>query len=110
MSETTRTLNPLPFDALEPRRFEVLVRQLAYDFRNWQSLEATGRTGSDDGFDARGWEAQPAYSIADATDEGDDSEEPVTIENPRKWLIQCKRERRIGPTRVVQYADDIASA
>ena len=40
---TTRTLNPLPFNMLEPKRFEDLVRQLAYDFRHWQMLEATGR-------------------------------------------------------------------
>lgn len=44
---TTRTLNPLPFQDLEPHRFEDLVRQLAYDLRRWKSLEATGRGGSD---------------------------------------------------------------
>jgi hypothetical protein len=108
MAQTTRTLNPLPFEALEPRRFEDLVRQLAYDFRNWQSLEATGRTGSDDGFDARGWEAQPASSIAEEGEDDDQSQEPpMVLDSPRKWLIQCKRERRIGPAKIVQYVNDI---
>ena len=46
----TRTLNPLPFTDLEPKRFEDLVRQLIYDFRPWNRLEATGRAGSDDGY------------------------------------------------------------
>ena len=47
MSKTTKTLNPLHFEDLEPHRFEDLVRQLAYDFRNWRSLEPTGfRPGS----------------------------------------------------------------
>ncbi len=40
---TTRTLNPLHFEDLEPHRFEDMVRQLAYDFRPWRSIEATGR-------------------------------------------------------------------
>lgn len=52
----TRTTNPLPFQDLEPKRFEDLIRQLAYDFRQWRRLEATGRSGGDDGFDARGLE------------------------------------------------------
>lgn len=108
MAQTTRTLNPLPFEALEPRRFEDLVRQLAYDFRNWQSLEATGRTGSDDGFDARGWEARPASGIVEREEDDEESQEPpMVLDSPRKWLIQCKRERRIGPTKIVQYVDDI---
>lgn len=41
---------------MEPKRFEDLVRQLDYDFKPWRKLEATGRSGSDDGFDARGYE------------------------------------------------------
>ena len=52
---TTRPLNPLPFTYLKPKRFEDLVRQLVYDFR-LGALETTGRSGSDDGFDARGLE------------------------------------------------------
>lgn len=39
---TTKTLNPIHFEDLEPHRFEDLIRQLLYDFKNWKSLEATG--------------------------------------------------------------------
>src|SRR5690349_2024345 len=49
----TRTLGPIHFEDLDPHRFEDLVRQLAYDFRQWQSIESTGRGGADDGFDIR---------------------------------------------------------
>ena len=56
MASVTKTINPLHFEDLEPHRFEDLVRQLIYDFRNWNALEATGRAGSDEGFDVRGRE------------------------------------------------------
>lgn len=56
---TTRTLNRLPFHDLEPHRFEDLVRGLAHSFREWRSLEDTGRAGDDDGIDIRGTEAAP---------------------------------------------------
>ena len=52
----TKTLNPLHFEDLEPHRFEDLVRQIIYDFKEWSLLEPTGRLGSDDGYDARGFE------------------------------------------------------
>jgi hypothetical protein len=45
-SSITRTLGPIHFEDLDPRRFEDLVRELAYDFRDWQSIEATGRGGA----------------------------------------------------------------
>ncbi|EJC82491.1 hypothetical protein Rleg4DRAFT_4206 [Rhizobium leguminosarum bv. trifolii WSM2297] len=94
----TRTINPLQFSALEPKRFEDLVRQLLYDFRNWRQLEATGRSGSDDGFDARGWEVQfPNAAL-------EDEEE---TEQDRIWLIQCKRERQIGPAKLAKYLGEI---
>lgn len=102
----TRTTNPLPFQDLEPRRFEDLVRQLAYDFRPWRRLEATGRSGADEGFDAR------ALEIVDgAFDQGDLGEdlieEAAAPLNDRLWLIQCKRERAIGPAKANGYLDDI---
>lgn len=108
---TTRTLNPLPFSALEPKRFEDLVRQLAYDFRRWRMLEATGRTGSDEGYDARGFEI-----VADDADDADDAnfddlgndEAPSIHSADRVWLIQCKRERSIGPAKMGQYLSEIA--
>jgi len=39
-----------------------MVRQLAYDFRDWASLEAIGRSGSDEGTDIRGLERAFAIS------------------------------------------------
>lgn len=106
----TRTIGPLHFEDLDPKRFEDLVRQLAYEFKAWRRLEATGRSGSDDGFDARGYEIvakerQPSASVGE--------DEPVEEESPleegtddRLWLIQCKRERTIGPKALVKYLND----
>jgi hypothetical protein len=90
MVSTTRTLNPLPFGDLEPKRFEDLIRQLAYEFRNWRRLEATGRSGSDDGFDARGYEINDE-SRRTADVEGEVEDEGETESRDRLWLIQCKR-------------------
>ena len=55
--------------------------------RPWRKLEATGRSGSDEGFDARGWE------IVDQTPEPAESEtEPLDeaqlLTNDRIWLIR----------------------
>jgi hypothetical protein len=107
---TTRTIGPLHFEDLDPKRFEDLVRQLAYEFKPWRRLEATGRSGGDDGFDARGYEivvreAEPSASA----EEGETVEERLTFNegiDDRLWLIQCKRERAIGPTALVKYLDD----
>jgi hypothetical protein len=52
----TRTINPIHFEDLESHRIEDLIRQLAYDYRNWQNIEATGRLGSGDGIDIRATE------------------------------------------------------
>jgi hypothetical protein len=108
MAQTTRTLNPLPFQDLEPRRFEDLVRQLAYDFKPWRRLEATGRSGGDGSFDARGYEIVPSVEteIWERNQDDDDAEVP-TAQSDRLWLIQCKRERAIGPTKLKQYFDEI---
>ena len=69
MVTATRTINPLHFEDLEPHRFEDLARQLIYDFRNWSSIEAIGRSGSDEGIDIRATEktptAQPTLSDDD---------------------------------------------
>ncbi len=107
---TTRTIGPLHFEDLDPKRFEDLVRQLVYEFKPWRRLEATGRAGSDDGFDARGYEivAKEDQSSASAQ-EGEAAEERSTLNegiDDRLWLIQCKRERAIGPKALVKYLDD----
>lgn len=105
----TRTTNPLPFEHLEPKRFEDLVRQLAYDFRPWRQLEATGRAGSDAGFDARGWEARDltAPRVSDAAEEIEGEAEDAAAEgtDDRLWLIQCKRERTIGPAAMLGHLE-----
>ena len=94
-AKPSRTINPLHFEHLEPRRFEDLVRQLAYDFRPWSSLEALGRSGADEGMDILGLERiYPSDSDANVP------EDPVQL---RRWIIQCKREKEIGPKKLVQY-------
>jgi len=89
MSATpTRTYNPLPFTDLEPKRFEDLVRQLVYDFRQWRRLEATGRSGSDDGFDARALEIVEAPDATAAVDQDEPEDEtPIDGAADRLWLI-----------------------
>src|SRR5665213_2077808 len=112
MSATpTRTYNPLPFQDLEPKRFEDLVRQLAYDFRPWRRLEATGRSGADEGFDARGLEIVDAGGESKRSEiaDEDEAEEAATVAD-RLWLIQCKRERTIGPTKAANYLREIVLA
>ena len=103
MPTTTRTIGPLHFEDLEPRRFEDLVRQLAYDFRRWRSLEATGRAGSDEGFDVRGWEALAPEDPSQAV--GDEAEQAPAED--RLWLIQCKRERTMPPGRLAKHLNAI---
>jgi hypothetical protein len=111
MARTTRTLNPLPFDSLEPKRFEDLIRQLAYDFRRWRMLEATGRAGSDDGYDARGFEI--IDGIEDASQEVPDVDDETVTPEPATdnlWLIQCKRERVITPAKMKLHLSAIPEA
>ncbi len=104
---TTRTIGPLHLEDLEPHRFEDLIRQLLYDFRDWNQLEATGRTGSDDGFDVRGIEGRKAVEVTDDEQLEELSESGDFGRETRQWLIQCKREKSIGPKKLVGYVDDI---
>lgn len=94
----TRTLGPIHFEDLDPHRFEDLIRQLAYDFRAWKSIESTGRGGADDGFDVRAYEEGRSPPLPAAEDE-----EPEDSPHPMEgnlWMIQCKREKEIGPKKV----------
>ncbi len=97
MAIVTKTINPLHFEDLEPHRFEDLIRQLFYDYKEWRSLEATGRQGSDDGFDVRGREIS---NIGNVLTDGEEIED-------RLWLIQCKREKSIPPKRLETYLNDL---
>ncbi|MBB6306001.1 restriction endonuclease [Xanthobacter tagetidis] len=104
----TRTINPVHFEDLEPRRFEDLVRQLAYEFRSWSRIEGTGRAGSDDGFDARAIETMQ-LAEAQHDDGGDEGSDLPAAENGRVWLIQCKREKSIPPKKMADYMDGLRS-
>jgi hypothetical protein len=94
---------------LEPHRFEDLVRQLLYDFKNWTQIEATGRSGGDDGFDARAWERGEAFREAEETEEDAEVNSTVDVTPDRQWLVQCKRERTIGPSQLVKYLANVPS-
>lgn len=102
----TRTIGPLHFEDLEPHRFEDLIRQLVYDFKQWRQLEPTGRVGADDGFDARGWEITSHEGVPEPNDE-EIVDGNATQGEDRIWLIQCKREKAIGPKQLGAYLDDI---
>lgn len=105
MPNVTRTIGPLHLEDLEPHRFEDLVRQLLYDFRRWHTLEATGRQGSDDGFDARAIELDSDVSPPGSDDDAEDEADAASV--GRMWLIQCKRERSIGPTKIEKYLREL---
>lgn len=99
----TRTLGPIHFEDLDPHRFEDLVRHLIYDFKQWQSIESTGRGGADEGFDIR------AYEIVPPSTPPDDEDPPEDAPNPMEgnlWMIQCKREKKLGPKRVASIVSD----
>lgn len=100
-----RTLAPLHFEDLEPHRFEDLVRQLIYDFKSWQSIEAVGRLGADEGIDIRASE-QTATREVDPGEEAENAIDPPELPPARQWLFQCKREASIGPTKVRQYVSE----
>lgn len=93
----SRTINPLHFEDLEPHRFEDLIRQLAYDFRSWSRLEATGRVGADEGLDIRGIEVVTANPADFDSDDSEEGEFVVTPMDEREWRIQCKRYKSITP-------------
>lgn len=95
-ASTTRTLNPLHFEDLEPHRFEDLIRQLVYDFRTWKSLEAIGRSGADEGIDILAVELVLSDGVA--VEAGEEPQHRLAEE--RSWIIQCKRVQSIGPTKL----------
>ncbi|MBO1906356.1 hypothetical protein KHP60_14170 [Microvirga sp. 3-52] len=101
---TTRTIGPLHLEDLEPHRFEDLARQLLYDFRIWRQLEATGRSGADEGFDARAYEI---VEFADQEDTGEADERDLTGRSDRLWMIQCKREKALTPAKIEKYLREL---
>ncbi len=89
----TKTIGPIHFEDLEPHRFEDLIRQLSYEFRDWQSIEATGRGGDDDGFDIRATERQDLH-----IEDGESAE--VHPMEGNLWMIQCKRQKTVTPSQI----------
>lgn len=105
--KTTKTLGPLHFEDLEPHRFESLVRNLLYDFREWQNIEPTGQGGSDDGFDIRAWEKTGEIVNEDEAAEDKESGEGVHPMEGNLWMIQCKREKEIGPSKIEKILETV---
>lgn len=101
----TRTLGPIHFEDLDPHRFEDLVRELIYDFRDWYTIEATGRTGDDAGFDVRAFER--TFRDSNSETEEDDLSPAPHIGN--LWMIQAKREKALGPSRIKEIVSEIDS-
>ncbi len=106
MTTATRTLGPLHLEDLEPHRFEDLVRQLLYDFRPWYQIEATGRSGGDDGFDARAYEIITLPDREEVSLDDEEADAP-SLKEHRLWLIQCKREKAIGPAKIARHLKDL---
>jgi len=101
----TRTYGPIHFEDLDPHRFEDLIRQLIYDYRDWQSIEATGRSGSDEGFDVRAYEKVEIVSRSE--NENNEEVEEVHPMEGNLWMIQGKREKEIGPKKIKTIISDI---
>ena len=106
--KVTKTHGPIHFEDLDPHRFEDLVRELIYDFRHWQTIEATGRSGNDGGFDIRAYERVDRVLISEAED-GDEVEEMHPMDGSL-WMIQGKREKEIGPARIKHILADVDAA
>jgi hypothetical protein len=102
---TNRILSPLHFEDMEPHRFEDLARNLLYDFRDWRSIEATGRGGGDDGFDVRAWEKVAAITNQEENSEDENSEGIHPMEG-NLWMIQCKREKHLGAKRIQEIINE----
>ena len=95
---TTRTINPIHFEDLEPHRFEDLCRQLIYDLKDWSAIEAIGRSGADGGIDIRATEVD--HVSKDDVDDEQTGDGVADLPKQRVWIIQCKREKSIGPAKV----------
>src|SRR5580692_11059495 len=105
-----RTLGRLHFEDLDPHRFEDLVRELIYDFKDWQSIEATGRSGSDEGFDIRANERTQAVEQEPDAGEEDDADQPPHPMEGNLWMFQCKREAEVGPGKVAKIVKECIKA
>lgn len=103
--KVTKTYGPIHFEDLDPHRFEDLVRELIYDYKDWQSIEATGRGGGDEGFDIRAYEK--AAIVTQVENDDDREVEEVHPMEGNLWMIQGKREKSIGPKKVKSILGEI---
>lgn len=103
--KVTRTYGPIHFEDLDPHRFEDLIRELIYDYKDWQSIEATGRSGGDEGFDIRAYEKAEIVSRSESEDDSEVLE--VHPMEGNLWMIQGKREKKIGPKKVESILSEI---
>ncbi len=101
----TRTYGPIHFEDLDPHRFEDLIRELIYDYKDWQSIEATGRSGSDSGFDVRAYEK--VVVVTPSENENNEEIEEIHPMEGNLWMIQGKREKVIGPKKIKTILSDI---
>jgi Restriction endonuclease len=83
--QVTGTAHRLPFDELEPHRFEDLVRELLQRWRAMSEVQAIGRSGDEQGVDIRAYEE-------------------VLGGDARLWYVQVKRTGAIGPKKVGEIA------
>ena len=74
------------------------MRQLAYGFRRWRYLDATGRLGRDGGLDIRGVE-MVTFGVERAAEKEVETEDEIApiVTEEHEWRIQCKRHKEIGP-------------
>lgn len=106
-TKITRTYGPIHFEDLDPHRFEDLIRELIYDYKDWLTIEATGRSGNDSGFDIRAYEKlSENSSTTKLEDEEQDEAHPM---QGNLWMIQGKREQTIGPKRIKEILVDVDS-
>lgn len=84
---TTRTINQLHFEDLDPIRFEELILAMVYRMRRWDKLDHFGKKGSDDGIDIRAIEQ---------------------LENGKSntYYFQCKRYKKVSNTILKGIIDD----
>lgn len=104
-TRVTRTYAAIHFEDLDPHRFEDLVRELIYDFRDWQTIEATGRGGSDDGFDIRAYDRNATSNRVEERDEDDVA--GLGPMDGNQWMIQVKREKALAAAAIRKILQDV---
>jgi hypothetical protein len=102
-AEGITNIRAYSFEDLDPHRFEDLVRQVVCDFKDWQSIEGKGRSGSDDGIDIRAFERLTTTRSED--DEDEDAKESPHPMMGNQWIIQSPRQLGIGNGYCLGIAD-----